>query len=488
MSDVTPAHLDKVLDGLAENPALPPEFIRRLFARRTGLGRVAKRPDLTDDLIREIIALDDHWLTHSLALNRGLPSAFRLTLAGHPDPSVRVAVVVAAEHSPRELFERLIGDTDSKVRDQLAQSDHVPADLRARLVSDPDPEIRATLARWWPQAPEEARRLLLTDPEGTVRAHACATYYARLPHPVPPADLIPSLLADPVTRVGAVRHCSLDADTARRLAEDPDEEVRIEVAAHSSLPPSLRDVLAEDTNPRVMLRIFARRDTPESTRSTIHAHLLANASPKGWLADLEGMDDNAVERHIEYELARTELGSLRLPWVTADPLPHVDSPYTCFRASAAESDTLPPSVVARLLDDKSNSVRTTMARHARDQVDAATAERLERTYPPTNKIRWRPADDFPLPPSVLRRLATDPDPRMRELSPRDPDLPLNLIRRLVADPESSVRREIAAHPGVPPDALAQLVADESGWVAAAAAANPGLPLDQMDRILGLAGL
>ncbi|AXO35376.1 hypothetical protein MicB006_3095 [Micromonospora sp. B006] len=52
------------------------------------------------------------------------------------------------------------------------------------------PPVRATLARWWTQAPGPDRRLLLTDSVDEVRAAACSTYYARLPHPVPPPDLV----------------------------------------------------------------------------------------------------------------------------------------------------------------------------------------------------------------------------------------------------------------------------------------------------------
>ncbi|MET8451094.1 hypothetical protein [Streptomyces sp. NPDC005209] len=138
MSDVTlpPVHLDKVVEARATNPALPPE-------------------------LAEIIALDDHWLTHSLALNRSLPHAFRMTLAEHPDPAIRAAVVVGADDAPRELFERLLDD-DPRVREHLAERDHVPTELRARLAADPDPKIRATLAQWWTQAPESVRRILLT--------------------------------------------------------------------------------------------------------------------------------------------------------------------------------------------------------------------------------------------------------------------------------------------------------------------------------------
>ncbi|GGT45775.1 hypothetical protein GCM10010254_75600 [Streptomyces chromofuscus] len=490
MSDVTPppVHLDKVVEGLAGNPALPPELVRRLLAHRRGFGSVAKRPDLTDDMIAEIIALDDHWLTHSLALNRSLPHVFRMTLTDHPDPAIRAALVVAADGAPRELFERLIGDADVRVREYLAQSDHVPTDLRARLAADPEPKIRATLAQWWPQAPEPVRRLLLTDPEDAVRAGACATYYRRLPHPVPPADLLPALLADPVTRAGAVRHCTLDADTARRLADDPDEEVRKELAEHPDLPPLLRDILAEDPSPRVTLRIFARQDTAEPTRAAIHAQILSGMPSLDWLADHQALDDGALERQLTSEMARVELRTLRLPWVTAEPLAYVDSPYACFRASAAMSDRLPPPAVARLLNDEESSVRTTMALHARDQIDPATAERLDRNYRPVKRTRWRPADDFPLPAGVLRRLATDPDPRMRQLAPRDHDLPVALMRRLAADPDHTVRGAIATHPRLPARELTQLLADSSESVATAAAGNPNLPPTHMRRLLALAGL
>lgn len=490
LSDVmpVPVHLDKVVEGLTGNPALPPDLVRRLLAHRGGFGNVARRPDLTAGMIAEIIAVDDERLTHSLALNSSLPYAFRMRLAEHPDPSVRAALVVAADGAPRELFEQLVRDPDASVRERLAQNDHVPAALRARLAADPEPEVRTTLAQWWTRAPEPVRRLLLTDPEDAVRAGACATYYRRLPHPVPPADLLAALLADPVTRAGAVRHCTLDADTARRLADDPDDGVRQELAEHPDLPPALRDVLAGDPSLRVTLRVFARQDTPESTRTAIHARILSDVPLADWLTDPQTLDDDALERQLMNNLARVELSTLRLPWVTADPLPYVDSPYACFRTSAALSDHLPAPVVTRLLNDEESSVRTTMALHARDRIDPATAERIDRAYRPTKRTRWRPADEFPLPVHVLRRLATDPDPRMRLLAPRDLDLPVELVRRLAGDPDQMVRRAVATHPRLPTGDLTQLLADSSESVAAAAAAHPDLPLRHMHRILALAGL
>ena len=493
MSDVAaplpvPVHLDAVLDGLAGNPALPAEGVRRLFARRRGFGAVARRPDLTPEMITEIIGTGDHWLVHSLALNQEVPSSTRMQLAGHRDPAVRAALALRAENAPREMFEILARDQDLHVREWLAQNEYMPADLRACLSADPDPKIRATLAQWWPQAPEPVRRILLTDQEDKVRAAACATYYHRLPHPIPPADLIPALLADPVTRAGVVPYIDLDPGTARSLAGDPDYKVRERLAQHPGLPAQLRDLLAEDPSFHVRLRVFARRDTPEAQRAAIHDRIMADARPLHQPSPDKDLDDETAILQLMNNLASRELRMLRLPWVTTDPLPHVDSPYLCFRASAAMSSSLPPQAIAQLLQDKESDVRVAMALHARDQVDAATAERIDRDYRPPKKTRWRPADTLPLPPETLRRLASDHDPRMRALSPRDPDLPADLAAILAADPDARVRREIASHPRLPAHNLLALLADPSESVARAAAANPILPPAYMHQVLSLANL
>lgn len=483
-----PVHLDAVLDGLAENPALPMDLIRRLVTYRRGLGRVARRSDLTAEVIDEIIATDYRWSLHSLALNPRLPGLVRLRLAEHHDPLVRAALAAAnADDAPAELFVRLIDDPDTLVRERLAENDDVPAELRARLAHDPDPQVRATLAQWWPQAPETVRRTLLTDPVDDVRAAACAVYYRRSPHPVPPADLITALLNDPVTRAGAVAHLALTTDTARRLSEDPDDEVRLEVARHPQLPADLREQLGEDASARVRLAVFARPDTPEPTRARIYAAMTQPAVP--WIDLLaSGVDEEEFLRQYEQSLAAIELHSLHLPWVSADPLPHVSSPYVCFRASAARADSLPTPLVIQLLNDDESIVRTAMAEHAPHLVDLETAERIDRDFRPEKKARWRPADVFTFPPDVLWRFADDPDPRMRCLAPRDPGLAPNLAEQLAADPDSAVRHAVAGHPRLPAAALITLLGDPSEQVARAAAGSPTLPRAHMSRLLTLAGI
>jgi len=482
-----PVHLVKVLDALGLNPALPADMVRRLLKGGRGMGRVAQRPDLTADMITEILDDDRPDLVHMLALNRRLPNEFRERLVRHPDNSVRFALVIGGEGAPPELFEPLIDDPDRFVRELLTETDRLTAAQRGRLAADPDPEVRATLARWWPDGPIEVRRALLTDPDAKVRAAACSTYYARGPHPVPPADLIPALLADPATRTGVLRHVDLDHETAARLVEDPDHTVRQELAKHPQLPTELRDVLAGDPDNRVRVGVFARPDTPEALRAAIYAQLRSGPDPVMTMFARD-VEKAVREKAIADHWANLELATLRLDWVKADPLPHVDSPYPCFRAAAAANRELPPDVVARLLDDPDSRVRTTMARHAPDLVDAVTMERIDREFAPVGKTRWRPADLFDFSPETLRRFATDPDGWMRQLAPRDPDLPAELAAQLAKDPSDQVRLAVAGHANLPASALVTLLADEAEWVARAAAGSPVLPVEEMDRLLALADL
>jgi hypothetical protein len=410
-----------------------------------------------------------------------------MRLAVHADPAVRAAVAVGAQDAPRELFERLVDDPDTRVREALAERDDVPADLLARLAQDPDPQVRASLARWWTQAPEQVRRVLLTDSVEQVRAAACSTYYARLPHPVPPPDLVAGLLDDPVTRAAAVRHAVLTGHLAAQLAGDRDYQVRRQLAAHPRLPPLIRDRLAEDPSANVRLGIFGRQDTPEPIRQRIYAQIQGDGRPLTELLDGE-LDDATLLQQFEDHMAVAELRYLRLDWVTADPLPYVSSPYICFRRCAARGRELPAEAVIRLLNDEDSGVRTTMATHAPHMVDPATAERIDREFRPDKKTNWRPADVLTFPPQTLRRFATDPDPRMRCLAPRDPDLPVEFLERLAADPDSAVRHAVADHPRLPNRARTTLLADTSEWVAHAAASARGLPHSEMERLLTLAGV
>ncbi|GAA2110909.1 hypothetical protein GCM10009759_52550 [Kitasatospora saccharophila] len=469
------------LDGLAENPALPADLVDRLIAAPHGPLALPRRRGLTEPQLDALIAHD----AYAVALSRHLPKPVRRRLAAHPDPDVRAALVVsAAPDEDRELFERFAADPAPEVRKELAECGHTPADLRARLAYDPAPEVRAALGQHWTAAPEPVRRALLTDPEDSVRAAACATSFLRWPYPVPPADLVPALLADPLTRAGTVAHCDPATTDLDRLAADPDPDVRRALAAHPGLPAHLRTRLAADPRALVRLAVLARPDTPEAERAALYDSVTGPFEPPGEDVD----EETAVELEMDHFAVGIDLWMLDLPWVTADPLPHLDSPHPLFRRAAAASPDLPAEARARLLADPDNEVALAAASSSPDPIDPVTAERLDRGHRPVKRMRWRPADMFPLPVETLRRLADDPVPRMRLLALRDPELPAHLLERLAADPEDHVRLAAASHPAHTPATLRALLDDPSPYVNRAAAANPALPVDEIRARLDAAGL
>ncbi|GAA1652379.1 hypothetical protein [Actinoplanes couchii] len=515
--------INALVDGLVKNPALPETLVRRLIRWRGGSGGIAGRDDLSAVTVEEIITTGDHRILHTLALNQAMSGEVKLRLARLGDPSVRAALALRSEHGPRELFELLAGDSGKSVKEYLAQNGRVPEDIRARLADDPDPKIRATLAQYWNGAPEQIRRKLLTDPSPEVRAAACSTYFRFLPHPTPPADLVPALLADPLTRAGAARHAVLTppphpahparptADPAHAaqpgagrgrpvrptaepglvagLVADPDYQVRRELARHPTLPPAARDLLAVDSSAAVQVVLFGREDLPAHLRWAIHEFVERRAANPVDLVSSD-LEDDLLEQVIEDNMAIDELRLGSLPWVTADPLPHVTSRYIGFRVAAARAaDTLPPEAVRTLLDDEDLDVRRTVLSHAPHLVEPATAEQIEREWSSRRrKVRWRPADSYPFPPESLRHFATDPNPRIRDLAVTDPDLPVPVLTALAADTDPSVRQVVAGHPRLPVEVLLTLLEDDAGHVATAAAASPSLPLPTMEEILNRAGL
>ncbi|MCX4721789.1 hypothetical protein OG818_39485 [Streptomyces virginiae] len=474
---------DEVLMALARNARVPVPLLRRLLHHRGARDEAARwRSDLTQQLAEEIDALGHGEATHALACNPDLPVGMKRRLVRGDDASVRSALAGRDAPLPRDLVEAFVADRSAQVRQAAAANRRSPSDLRARLATDPDPAVRAALAQWWTEAPEEVRRTLLTDTDATVRAAACATYFRRLPHPVPPADLHPALLADPVTRAGVVAHLDLDPATAHRLAADEDPDVRGALAEHPELPADLVALLGRDEDPMVRVKVFLRKDTAESLREVIHAGLLAGSEK----TKMDPFD--ADEEDVFCSIAMMELRIRIVVWVLEDPLPYVDSPYPAFRRSAAAAgDALPRTAIARLFEDPDSEVRKTMAA-AVSVLDPDTAERLERAHEENRKWPGSPADNAVFPPETMRRFATDPDPRMRALALRDPELPAEFVERLARDDEARVRREAAAHPNLPAPSLLLLLGDTDLRTARAAAGSPHLPHEAMEAILAVAEL
>ncbi|MGW9211012.1 hypothetical protein ACWGR4_29010 [Embleya sp. NPDC055664] len=262
--------LEAELDALAAQKDLAPDLVWRLLrhpqARRTA---ALLRGDLTEAMIEEIIALGS---IRSLSVNACVPADIRARLAEHPEPIVRCGIASSVADDPPGLLARLADDPDPSVRTFLAGNHHLPPELRARLAADPNPGVRREIVHHWPDAPDRVRRALTTDPDPNVRTSSIHKW-------VPPADLLPALLADPQTRAAAVDH----AGPSPELAADPDPAVRVAVADHPDLPANLRDRLAEDPDMFVRNAIAARPDTPPALRERIVATLNTDNPVAQWI-------------------------------------------------------------------------------------------------------------------------------------------------------------------------------------------------------------
>lgn len=247
--------LDVALQELAVQEGLDLDLLRRLV-RHPGARRcVARRRDLSVELIEKIIALGS---ARTIAANSSMPAGVKARLAGHPQPDVRAALAANASDDPPGLLARLSEDADPMVREFLAMNERLDPPILAGLAGDPEPRVRVSVIQHWRDAPEGVRRAWLTDPEPEVRRAAVHAF-------PPPSDLLPGLLADPATRAGAVRHAEPSAD----MVSDSDVEVRLALAGLPALPASMRDRLAEDPDIFVRKAIAARADTPAALRDDL---------------------------------------------------------------------------------------------------------------------------------------------------------------------------------------------------------------------------
>jgi hypothetical protein len=75
----------------------------------------------------------------------------------------------------------------------------------------------------------------------------------------------------------------------------------------------------------------------------------------------------------------------------------------------------------------------------------------------------------------VRRLATAPDPALRESAALSVHAPVDVLTALAADPVASVRRCVARHERTPVAVLERLAGDADPLVRGWAAANPAAP-------------
>jgi len=224
-------------------------------------------------------------------------------------------------HTPGDVITRLARDPDARVREEVAGRADLDRTLLAELAQDPDGAVRTRtllhpLPRTWPERAAIDRIIgypaegigpvdeMLVEP-GTCWYEACAAS---------PQALLRRVAASCPRLPGAL---------VRRLADDPDADVRHLLAYHHPLapPPLVLDAFLATPRQRPYLRTLP--------------HL-----PRTGLTHLLDHDDPEVRA-----LAAADTGLARPPrHLLTDPEPRV-------RRAAAANPLLPPDLIASLLDD-----------------------------------------------------------------------------------------------------------------------------------------
>ncbi|MBR7836002.1 hypothetical protein KDL01_22190 [Actinospica durhamensis] len=471
----------RMLRGLADNPAAPPEVLSRLTAAEDSIRfLLARRRDLPPQIAALFAADDDVRLRRELAPNPCLSADVQAVLAADADPQVRAGVAKGAQYFTtvgvhgrkipppltREVYALLARDPEPEVRQALARNRHLPLDLRVALLDDDDAHTAAIAAAQWHAPPLDyldalldritdawERSLLLQFLDAPLPTHTAHALLAGIDDT--PAD--ESGRALPLLeQISAV--ADLDADLTSRFLASP--KLRAAVAANPTLPSVHVAALAHDPHNEVRAAVVARRDLDPVLRESIPVEY----------------DDGS------YEIVR---------WVADADLPERDrldiarSRHQILRKSLTLRSDLSDEIIAILARDESFAVRLFVCERQPSAPGWLLAEIVGQWH---SFSRWDMIAHANFPADAAAALARSADSTHREQVADHAGLPVAAIEALLRDDDPGVRRRAAANRALPADCLIVLLGADDATLVAGAAANPSLPVPVMGHILDATGL
>ncbi|WP_327136941.1 PE-PGRS family protein [Streptomyces sp. NBC_01340] len=358
-------------------------------------------------------------------------------------------------------YERLAVDPSARVRAETARLSGLSAHLLTVLAADPEWAVRAAACwRAWPHLPDETRHKLLGDPSGKVRAEALLRHHQD--RPMPRSVIIAADFAADTAYGGfqdrAVKSCRLERDLAEHFAHHSDPGLRRSLAGSPGLDPDLVALLGRDQDESVRFAVSTRPDLTEEQRAGIGIDFdpRLHHYPLDWVLDLH--DDPAALRRLA---------------ASAHPL---------VRRSVARAKRLPPDVVELLARDEDRVVQLFLA----ESCDDAPANMLLRVW------QWwtgslsapdRPHGHPNFPRHDLLRHADDPNPRMRQLAPDEPESTPELVERFSRDPDEEVRYRAAKDPRLTAASAVRLLDDPHAHIRQAAFWHARFPARVIVRLL-----
>lgn len=424
--------MNRLLLGLAANPALPADLLDRLIALAGSL------PDPEEELAEALSDRSDLTSGQVRTLAAAESAAISLAYAGRLDPAdvdpldrPSVALALLDEGAGGPDWARLLAHhPEQRVRLQLASRPGLPLDVQDTLSADPAVEVVAELALWATDPTVAAR--LAAHPNAEVRSAAA------LNEAVPPAALAALITGEGLAPSASCLVCDReeipfvhDPNCPR-----PDCELVGGAACAGGHESTVHDMLR---------RAAGNPVTPVEAALTLIGH--PSMLVRWALAERTDLPQESYERLAE------------------DPIPAV-------WWAVAANPAIGVRLIRRLAADARSDlgVRRFLAHHPLVPLDVLAPMAVGNRMGPGPLPRIAAAT-----PGELAELASSPHAGVRMLVAQRRDLPAELRDALADDPDAAVVKSVAAHPGLSEDRLRAMVARHGVRVLARVAANPDAP-------------
>lgn len=396
------------------------------------------------------------------------------------DVRLRAALVgIAANPSaPPDVLLRLAALPET-ASEMAWRQQALPDEVTERLLTDFGPEVALALDR--PDRSDAVRRRIAEDPDAEVREarRRFVEHTIAAGNRVTPDDL--AVLAGP--------------DGLTGLARDQDPLLRAAVAGNwVDMPVELRRELLADPDPRV--RRAAVGYPHPSVPEDLLARLLADEATRAEVAAYAALTPEAICQCMagDEELRAQLAVNPTLPPEARDRLADDPSPYVRSRVLLRQDlpDDRRGALFAHLVgaaEDEHDSeafVAVAMLDHERPRwVDALpVVDRVRHLDSPVPGIRRAVAAGRDLPSDVVERLHRHDDLGVRRIAARRPDAPGDVLERLVIEhgEDTKHRPGHTEHPNFPPAAFVALAASDDPARRVLAARGTDLPADVLTAL------
>jgi hypothetical protein len=224
---------------------------------------VAGRQDLPESLFMKLLRDDDRNVRIILLSRRDMPESLMMALADDPDVKTRLIIARKDDLMSVPLLMKLADDSDSVVRQAVANQLYLPESLLMKLAGDSSHDVRnAILSR--PNLPEFVFLRFAKDANPDVRVVIASN------HSLPESAAIRLAMdSDKNVRFAVARNFNLTQPLVIKLASDADADVRRAVSRRldlHTLPEPVLMKLATDPDSEVRASIVRKTNLPKSIR------------------------------------------------------------------------------------------------------------------------------------------------------------------------------------------------------------------------------